>query len=115
MELLKEAFASRWEGPVRFNDYYCTLIRDEIDGLNEARELLRTLWGECINPSTLETVFEELIEDGLHYTCWPHAWGDDGLDAAREEDARREAFDQDYEDEQEALQQDNIRRFSTSK
>jgi hypothetical protein len=113
MELLKETFAFRWDGPVRFYDYNCMLIRDEGDGyLDDARALLRTLWGAHINMGTLEDALEELIEDGLHYSHWPHAWGDDALDAAREEDADREARDQDYEDEQEALY---ISRFSVGK
>jgi hypothetical protein len=85
MELIKEAFAYRWAGPVDFNDGQCTLVRDEVDGrLDEARALLRTLGSKHVPSKALESVFEELIEDGLHYTHYPHAYGDDNLDTERE-------------------------------
>jgi hypothetical protein len=103
LELIKKEFASRWTGPVNFEDEgcQCTLVRDEADGcLNEARALLHTIWGTQVNAATLEIALEELIEDGLYYGCWPHACGDDALDAQREDDAYLEALRQDYENEQ---------------
>jgi hypothetical protein len=75
-------------------------VRDEVDGcLNEARALLHTIWGTQVNAATLEVALEELIEEGLYYGCWPHAYGDAALDAQRENDAYLEALRQDYENE----------------